>query len=303
MAIPPTPSVASYAAVVQPSTNNKPRAAPASRQALRHDSNNSLSTVSTASSSSSSEASSPRKTNNKSKKRGRRTKKNTPPKNNTVVEAVSAQERARYVALDCEMVGVGPTGRWSALARVSLVDWDGNAVLDEYVQPDQAVTDYRTHVSGVTPQHLEQATHTLATIRPVVAALLRDKILVGHGLKADLTALQLAHPWYDIRDTAKYEPFMQVRFNDGILWPRKLRDLVAARPQTLGDLIDGFQQRSHCSVADAVAALRLYQTVRTKWEKVMEYKKSKTLQIMQQQQELSSSSSSSDDSSLSSSSC
>ena len=31
----------------------------------------------------------------------------------------------RYLALDCEMVGVGPEGREDALARVSLVNFDG----------------------------------------------------------------------------------------------------------------------------------------------------------------------------------
>ena len=187
------------------------------------------------------------------------------------------------------MVGVGPMGRISVLARVSMVDWDGRVVLDEYVQPSQPVTDYRTYVSGVTAHHLETATHTTQSIRPVVLTLLQDKILVGHGLKADLQVLGITHPWYDIRDTAKYEPFMQVRFDDGILWPRKLRDLCAARKHLLQGLglPQNFQQEgaAHCSVADALAALRLYQTVRAKWEKVMDYKKSKTMQIMKQQQQ------------------
>ena len=184
------------------------------------------------------------------------------------------------------MVGVGWAGRQSALARVSLVDWHGNVVLDEYVKPDEEVTDYRTYVSGITPQHLQDATHTVATIRPIVADLLRDRVLVGHALKNDLHILQLHHPWYDIRDTAKYEPFMQVRFDDGVLWPRKLRDLIAARQIDIkGSDGQSFQQGQHCSVLDAIAALKLYQTVRIKWEKVMEYKKSKTLQIIQQKQE------------------
>lgn len=168
------------------------------------------------------------------------------------------------------------------LARVSLVDWNGNIILDEYVKPTQPVSDYRTYVSGITPQHLQTATHTFDTIQPVVAQLLHNKILVGHGLKSDLHVLQIQHPWYDTRDTAKYEPFMQVRFDDGVLWPRKLKDLCASRPNL--DIDAEFQQGAHCSVLDAIAALRLYQSVRVKWEKVMDYKKSKTLQITSQQQ-------------------
>ncbi|CAB1114692.1 unnamed protein product [Ectocarpus sp. CCAP 1310/34] len=42
--------------------------------------------------------------------------------------ALTAAEKAQYVALDCEMVGVGPGGCRSALARCCLVDWDGNTM-------------------------------------------------------------------------------------------------------------------------------------------------------------------------------
>ena len=31
------------------------------------------------------------------------------------------------------------------------------------------------------------------------------------------------------RDTAKYESLTQVRFNDGVLWPRKLKDLLSEK--------------------------------------------------------------------------
>lgn len=41
---------------------------------------------------------------------------------------VPLAERTQYVGLDCEMVGVGPQGRRSALARCCLVDWDGNVM-------------------------------------------------------------------------------------------------------------------------------------------------------------------------------
>lgn len=53
------------------------------------------------------------------------------------------------VALDCEMVGVGPGGVRSALARVAVVNAEGNVLLDVFVRPKEAVTDYRTKFSGV----------------------------------------------------------------------------------------------------------------------------------------------------------
>jgi RNA exonuclease 4 len=49
----------------------------------------------------------------------------------------------KVVAMDCEMVGVGPGGTRSALARVCIVNDDGNPILDAYVKPKEKVTDYR----------------------------------------------------------------------------------------------------------------------------------------------------------------
>lgn len=55
----------------------------------------------------------------------------------------------KYLAVDCEMVGVGPNGSESSLARVSLVDWNGAVVLDEFVRQKERVTDWRTQWSGI----------------------------------------------------------------------------------------------------------------------------------------------------------
>lgn len=61
------------------------------------------------------------------------------------------------VAIDCEMVGVGPS-RKSGLARCSLVDLHGTVLYDKFIRPEGEITDYRTQVSGITPRHMEQAT-------------------------------------------------------------------------------------------------------------------------------------------------
>ena len=60
----------------------------------------------------------------------------------------------RCVSLDCEMVGTGPAGDFSMLARCSVVNHHGNVLYDSYVAPMDKVTDYRTKFSGITPQHL-----------------------------------------------------------------------------------------------------------------------------------------------------
>lgn len=61
------------------------------------------------------------------------------------------------VAMDCEMVGLGPQ-RVSGLARCSIVNIHGAVLYDKYIRPEGEITDYRTQVSGITPQHMVRAT-------------------------------------------------------------------------------------------------------------------------------------------------
>ena len=206
----------------------------------------------------------------------RKTKKQQSENNNTISEDVlSLEEQSRYLAMDCEMVGVGRGGKRSSVARVTLVDWDGRIVYDEFVRQEEEVTDYRTFVSGITPLDVEDATLTLKQCRQAVQTMIADKILVGHALKNDMRALNLTHHWMSTRDTAKYEPFMQTRFVDNVLWPRKLKDLAFEK-------LERKIQREgepHSAYEDAAAAMDLYRTVRRKWEKVMDYKIKKTEEI------------------------
>jgi RNA exonuclease 4 len=65
-------------------------------------------------------------------------------------------EVGKYIAIDCEMVGVGERGHESsALARVSVVNFHGYCLLDVFVKPKEMVTDWRTWVSGVSPEDME----------------------------------------------------------------------------------------------------------------------------------------------------
>ena len=47
------------------------------------------------------------------------------------------------------MVGVGPMGKESTLARVSVVNYFGAVLLDEFVRQKERVTDWRTQWSGI----------------------------------------------------------------------------------------------------------------------------------------------------------
>jgi len=123
---------------------------------------------------------------------------------------------------------------------------------------------------------LEQpATLSLEDVRQKVLTALKGKILVGHGLKNDLRALGISLPWYLIRDTAKYEPYMKPRFDDGILWPQSLK--VLAKNRLCRDIQTPGQ--AHCPVEDAATAMDLYKVARRRWERAMEYKIKKTEEI------------------------
>ena len=60
----------------------------------------------------------------------------------------------KYLAIDCEMVGVGIDGKESSLARVSVVNFYGVVLLDEFVRQREHVVDYRTEFSGIRPKDM-----------------------------------------------------------------------------------------------------------------------------------------------------
>lgn len=169
--------------------------------------------------------------------------------------AINQTEIGKYLAIDCEMVGVGPAGSQSVLARVSIVNYYGNLILDQYVKPKEKVTDYRTWISGIKPEHLENAdSFELVTRR--VANLIKDKVLVGHAISNDLEALLLTHPRHLIRDTSTYTPL------------RKLAKTKQPSLKKLARLVLDveIQSGSHSSVDDARATLAIYRTQKDLWE-------------------------------------
>ena len=225
----------------------------------------------------------------KSNRRTRRRKKSTsttrrrPTKVVAIVPELTDEEKALYLAIDCEMVGIGHSGHTSRLARVTLVNYDGETVYDAYVKVEEKVTDYRTFVSGITEEDLSSDDAvTFNDAQSTVMELIQDKILVGHGLKNDFTVLGITHPWYITRDTAKYEPFMRPATpfdwnpTNADLVPKKLKVLAKDK---LGMIIQE-EGKAHCPVEDAVAALELFKKHIVKWEKVVHYKLAKTAAMM-----------------------
>ncbi|KAJ8088438.1 3'-5' exonuclease [Marasmius tenuissimus] len=93
----------------------------------------------------------------------------------------------KYLAIDCEMVGVGIDGTESSLARVTVVNFYGAVQMDEFVRQRERVVDYRTQYSGIRETDMIRA-KPFDTVQKQVADLLKDKILVGHAVHNDLKA-------------------------------------------------------------------------------------------------------------------
>ncbi|KAJ4857495.1 exonuclease domain-containing protein [Trichoderma breve] len=161
--------------------------------------------------------------------------------------AEAGLEIGKYVAIDCEMVGVGPGGHESALARISIVDFHGRQVYDSYVKPKERVTNWRTAVSGISQKEMRFA-RDFDEVQKEVSDILQDRILIGHDIKHDLDALKLSHSLKNIRDTAKYPAFK--KYGHG----RKPALKILAK-EILGIEI---QSGPHSSTEDARATMLLF---------------------------------------------
>ncbi|XP_074871693.1 RNA exonuclease 4 [Carettochelys insculpta] len=176
------------------------------------------------------------------------------------VEEVLVKEKAfagltKAIAMDCEMVGVGPQGEDSILARVSIVNQFGKCIYDKYVKPTEKVTDYRTAVSGIRPKDIKKG-EEFKSVQKEVADILRGRILVGHAVHNDLKILFLDHPKKKIRDTQRYKPFRKEVKSGRPSLKLLCEKLLNVKVQT----------SEHSSIQDAQAAMRLYTLVKKQWE-------------------------------------
>jgi len=164
-------------------------------------------------------------------------------------------ELTKVIAIDCEMVGVGPNGRENMLARISIVNLHGNVVYDKYVLPREPIVDYRTKISGITPEHLKDGVE-LSVVQKEIADIFEGRIIVGHAVRHDFKVLFLSHPAKLTRDTSLYKPY---------------REMFAGRTPSLKNLalrvLDlNIQEGEHNSIQDAQVAMKLYLHFRRQWE-------------------------------------
>ncbi|KAM4830683.1 apoptosis-enhancing nuclease isoform X2 [Urocitellus parryii] len=167
---------------------------------------------------------------------------------------------SKCVAIDCEMVGTGPRGRVSELARCSVVSYHGDVLYDKYIRPEMPIVDYRTRWSGITRQHMRKAI-PFQVAQKEILKLLKGKVVVGHALHNDFQALKYVHPRSQTRDTT-YVPNLLIQPDLHTRARVSLKDLAL---QLLHKKIQ-VGQHGHSSVEDATTAMELYRLVEAQWE-------------------------------------
>ncbi|KAF7347898.1 hypothetical protein MVEN_01547700 [Mycena venus] len=112
------------------------------------------------------------------------------------------------IALSTVCVGVGPGGTTSMLARIVVVNFHGELLLDKFVRPTMEVVDFREATTGIKNWQLfSKEAVAFNVLQQYVATLMRGKIVVGHGIWNDLSVLGIPHPAVGTRDVALYQPF------------------------------------------------------------------------------------------------
>lgn len=164
----------------------------------------------------------------------------------SIKDKASSTAPLDIVAVDCEL---SYTTAGLTLTRLTLVDEEGEMVLDELVRARTDIVDYNTRFSGITKEDYEEkAIFTLEEVRKMMARFVGvDTILVGHGLENDLRAIRLVH--HKVVDTVMLYPHAR-----GFPFRTSLRDLTA---KYLGKIIQNGTSLGHSSLEDAKMSLEL----------------------------------------------
>uniref|UniRef100_A0A8C6X7E3 Exonuclease domain-containing protein n=1 Tax=Naja naja TaxID=35670 RepID=A0A8C6X7E3_NAJNA len=173
------------------------------------------------------------------------------------------QKTVKPVAIDCEMVGTGPCGKTSELARCTVVSYDGDVIYDKYILPECPIVDYRTRWSGITWKHMRKAI-PFRIAQGEIIQILKDKIVVGHALHNDFQALKYfpSRAWR--RDTSQC-PLLKKKISSTLKPSMSLKNL--AHQLLHKDIQVG--KHGHSSVEDAQASMELYRLVELPWEELL----------------------------------
>ena len=152
---------------------------------------------------------------------------------------------------------VGVEGNLDALARVSIVNYNGHVLMDKFVRPEKRIVDFRSWVSGVHPWHLkeENGAITFKEAKAQAHRILKDRAIVGHSLNHDFKVLEFSPSDDKVRDLTRFSKFKN-QFG-------QIKSLKNLTQDLLGKKI---QQGEHSSVIDAQASIGLYRLHEREWE-------------------------------------
>lgn len=121
-----------------------------------------------------------------------------PLKNDWVDTKNFEHDGSHTFAVDCEMC---ETATGKVLTRFSMVDFNGNVIIDEFVKPLEEITNYLTPFSGITKELLENVETSLKDIQVKFLSIVSSTdYLIGHSLENDLNVMKIRHP--NIIDTS-----------------------------------------------------------------------------------------------------
>jgi len=109
--------------------------------------------------------------------------------------------------------------RWGeGLARCSIVNYHGCVLMDKYVIPDGNITNYRTWVSGITPDLLrpDKGAIPFKEAKEMAHRILKDKVIIGHSVKHDFDVIELPEtlrPKENIRDLIRFKRYQTASVN------------------------------------------------------------------------------------------
>ena len=206
------------------------------------------------------------------KKRSRRRRK---PKSQSKVEplhpssATSKKQhdapmtkRDLYFSLTCEVVLVGQdmdaatSVHEVAVARVTILNWDTEVILDTFVEvPGQVIDSMGTGITTKDIQEDNPQAMNYSVVRNTVERILCGKILIGYKLQESLAALSLSHPSTDVRDILFY----------GGASKEDRRSIDELTEDVLERSLPPSDDR-HRAIEVCIATLDLYKANRKDWE-------------------------------------